>query len=318
MRSKLFESTIKEIEAQRTDLPDYVSYFGSQKRKEISANPIFCGSGDSLACAQFVERLTEFKTRAIDPYDLNLYPKISAGKTVYFISVSGRTLTNIRAAKIIKKFNPRKTIAVTANPDSALARNCSEVIELKFTKTPSLTPGTNSFTTSLLACSLLFHKAPKMRVGEMIENAKEWAKESVESLEGAFHFVGSGAFFALALYGAAKIFEFAGGRATYQLTEQFSHLNLFSLDKEKDSVFILRCKNGEDKTKFLDANLTQAGIRSTLLPIVGKNHSPIELAIWYAVHLQFLALEVALRKGLDRPAFLIDKRILTVSDKMIY
>jgi fructoselysine-6-P-deglycase FrlB-like protein len=315
---KSFDSTIKEIEAQTKDLPDYVSYFESLKRKEKPENAIFCGSGDSLACALFVERVTEFRARAMDPYDLIICPKIARGKSVYFVSVSGKTLTNIRAARIIKRYDPRKTIAVTANPGSLLVKSCSETIELKFAKSPSITPGTNSFTTSLLACSLLFNKAPRLEVGQMIENAKEWAKGSGNAYNGTYHFVGSGPFFALALYGAAKLFEFARERATYQLIEQFSHLNLFSIDREKDSVFILRSKLDEEKAKFLDANLTQAGVRSYLLPMEAKRHSSIELAISYAIHLQFLALEVAQKRGLDEPAFLKDKEILMVSDSMIY
>ncbi len=152
----------------------------------------------------------------------------------------------------------------------------------------------------------------------MIQNAREWAKESATNLDGTCHFVGSGLFFPIALYGAAKIFEFTRGRATYQLTEQFSHLNLFSIDKEKDSIFILRNRSDEEKAKTLDANLTSAGIRSNLLPLEGKRHSPIELAISYAIHLQFLALEISLRKGLDGPAFMLDKQILRISNRMIY
>lgn len=311
-----FYSTIKEMESQEQDLPEYISYFRSLKlNKEIAEQTLFCGSGDSLACAQFTERLTYFKCRAIDPYDLMIYPNLARGKKVFFVSVSGRTIATVRAARIAKTNGARDIIAITSKNSSPLAKIASKVIELKFRKTPELTPGTNSFTTSLLACLLLFQRAPKLHMEQMIEEGKEWTRQ-VADFPGAVYFVGGGDFLPLAMYGAAKMFEFVGGKAEYQLLEQFSHMNLFSIDKRRDRVFILRRRLDEEKALLLDANLTEVGVSSYLLPV--NFNRKIELGFSYAILLQYLALKVALKRGLKQPSFLRRKELLHVSDRMIY
>ncbi|MHB8566135.1 MAG: SIS domain-containing protein [Nitrososphaerales archaeon] len=312
--SQSFGATIVQIESQETDLHEYADYLSKVSPSDLEPDDaIFCGAGDSLACAIFIERLMNFKPRAFDPYDIMLYPEVLRGKKVYFISVSGRTRSNIEAAKLANR-RGAITTSVTANPDGVLARTCSNTIKLKFTSTRELTPGTNSFTASLLACASLFKNLPKFNVRKMLDSARVWAERNADG--SAYQFVGSGAFFGIAMYGAAKVSEFAGSPSSYQLTEEFSHMNLFAAGKE-DSIVILRFGKDDQKAKLLDSLLTKAGFRSILLPTLEEEHVVVR-ALSYSIHLQYLALEVALQKKLERPAFLENRSVLRVSDKMIY
>ena len=312
-----FDATRSQIEAQASDLPVYAKYLailpiGNLEPKET----IFCGAGDSLAAAKFIERLMNFEPRALDPYDFILYPEaLRTKKKAFFLSVSGRTKTNIHAAKLARK-KGLITTAITANKNSELAKACSDVVELRFTPSDELTPGTNSFTSMLLAVSSLFKLPPKIEAARMISQSRDWAKEYA-SKNGAYHFVASGSFYGIAMYGSAKIGEFVGSRSTYQLTEEFSHMNLFSLEKD-DKVIILRFGKEDEKAKDLDASLITAGVKSILLPTLAEREHVVHRAIWYSILLQYLALEVAKKRGKKRPSFLERESLLNASNRMIY
>ncbi|MDG7000255.1 MAG: SIS domain-containing protein [Nitrososphaerota archaeon] len=311
-----FESTLRQIQAQEFDIPEYISILKSQKIQHVDpSDTVFCGAGDSLACARFVERLMNFEPRSVDPYDLLLYPRVGRGKKLYFVSVSGMTQTNITAAAAFKE-HAKETIAITANPKSELAKSCSEIIELKFTQSHGLTPGTNSFTASLLACSMLFKTPPRIDVSKMLKEAKDWALK-IPKTNGTFHFVGSGSFYAIAMYGAAKIYEFAGGPADYQLTEEFSHLNLFATKKD-DLVVILSYGREDSKAEELNSNLKNKGFKSEVLPLLSETEHVLQRAIYYSLCLQYLALHVAQSRAFKQPAFLQNKKLLDISNRMIY
>jgi fructoselysine-6-P-deglycase FrlB-like protein len=307
--------------SQQRDLVEYADYLKGLDLGTLEPeDAIFCGAGDSLACALFIERLMDFKTRAFDPFDVVLYPEVTQDKKVFLISVSGRTRSNIQAARIASKRRGQRTTAITANAKSELAKACSDVIELKFTKVEGVqTPGTNSFTASLLACASLFKTNPNLEwIEETIGNARRWA-ESVAPAR-FYHFVGAGSFYAIAMYGAAKIFEFAGGRADYQQIEEFSHTNLFSLGEDNnDCVVILPFGVGGGKAHDLFESLKENGYTNIhLLSEKTEKRKVLPTAISDSIHLQFLALEVARRAGLIRPAFLEKKNLLEVSNRMIY
>jgi len=312
-----FESTIAEIEAQNTDIPSYISDLNSQVFDEVSQeNSVFVGAGDSLCSAMWIERLHNFKPRALDPNDLFRNPVVSQGKVTHFISVSGRTKSNIEAATAVGGIARRK-IALTASPQSLLAKCCSKTIQLKFEKSSGLTPGTNSFTASLLACYRIFAKIPEqINLGQMFSHAKKWAQSQSENAV-AVHFVASGHLFPIAMYGAAKVFEFTGCKADYQITEEFSHMNLFSLDK-RDLILILRGEQNDSNALKLADELQDAGYYAQVLNLTEHASQPLHIAISGAIHMQHFALNMALRMGLAQPAFLENEKLLGISNKMIY
>ncbi|MHB1907979.1 MAG: SIS domain-containing protein [Nitrososphaerales archaeon] len=314
---KGFYETIRQMEAQVDELRNVKS---SRARLD-PGKVIFSGSGDSLACALFVQAQSNYKVRAIDPYDLTLSPGLAKGKVVCFISISGKTVTNVLASKLVEKNGALETIAITREQNSPLAKSCSKTILLDFLKSKEKTPGTNSFTSSLLTCASLIRKIPpRLKVEPIIESAKQWAKASTDKLDprAAIHFVGSGPFFGIAMYGMAKIVEFSGTRASCQSLEQFSHMDLFSLGS-KDLVFVLRNSKNEEKATLLDGYLRESKFQSLLVPFpILEKCDPVELAIWYSIHLQYLGLECALKRGYKAPAFLSNRDVLNISNNMIY
>jgi fructoselysine-6-P-deglycase FrlB-like protein len=318
-----FRSTLQEIEAQAVDLSSYYSYLKSLNLKKTAPEDcVFCGAGDSLACAKFAERLTNFRSRAFDPYDILLYPNVVKNKKVFFVSVSGKTRTNVVAAKSANQHGALETIAITANPESELARTCSRTIELKFWKAPELTPGTNSFTASLLASAMLFETPKNTDVKRLLEAARKSANSLSESMddfpEASYHFVGSGLYYPIAMYGAAKIFELVGTQAEYQLTEEFSHLNLFSVDKKRSRIMIFPAGKKDAKSSRLCSLLKKCGFKTCIVPSFNEKIEPVWQSIFYSIILQYLALFIANKRGLERPAFLSNPVRRMVSDKMIY
>src|SRR5439155_17936705 len=100
--------------------------FASQLRKLDIPRPnpsstVFTGSGDSFAAAVFAQELSQGESLASDPYELLRNVKRIRGKTLVIISVSGKTRTNIDLARKTRGISIR-TLAITANSESALAR----------------------------------------------------------------------------------------------------------------------------------------------------------------------------------------------------
>jgi glutamine---fructose-6-phosphate transaminase (isomerizing) len=311
-----FETTIQEIEAQPADIPNFAETLNSISAEEmVPEETLFVGAGDSLAASMFIERQYKFRPRSIDPSELYRNPEVSKGKTTFFVSVSGRTKSNIEAATRIGGIARRK-VAMTANPQSPLARVCSKTIELKFSKSTGLTPGTNSFTASLLACYRQFAKFPEFpSLSPIMEKAKKWAERQTENPD-AVHFVASGFLFPIAMYGAAKIFEFCGGRADYQITEEFSHLNLFSF-YTRDLAIILQSDPTDSTASKLADELNRQGYCAQLLDF-SQYTDPLFSAVSASIYMQYIALNMALRAGLEQPAFLKNDKLLGISNRMIY
>jgi len=95
-----------------------------EKNKNISEY-LFVGLGDSFVSGLIASYESNFNCLCIDPVELIINPTLSKNKIVCFISISGKTKENILAAKKVKKYC-KETIAITANPNSDLAKNCKE------------------------------------------------------------------------------------------------------------------------------------------------------------------------------------------------
>lgn len=243
--------------------------------------------------------------------------EISREKVVHFISISGKTRSNVSATSSVSGV-AEETVALTSNPDSLLAKACSRVLPIKFTKAPGVTPGTNRFIASLLSCSRLFGEVPtEFDFDKSYNSARDWANSQSENAE-TVYLLGSGFLFPIAMYGVVKILEIAGSRAVSQLTEEFSHVNLLTLTK-KDLVVILKGEAKEDPTgEKLWEELNREGYCAQILELGSGTSGPLETAISASIHLQYFALNIALRKGLRQPAFLTNQKLLDVSSRMIY
>ena len=130
-----------EIKSQARSLPR----LKVQKRE---GDCLFVGSGDSYAACLAVQYSSRTAT-CCHPLDFIDSPSIGLGRTVYVVSVSGKTTANIRAARAARKAG-LATVAITANPDSPLAASCDDVIPLEYYSAGVATAGTASFAACLM------------------------------------------------------------------------------------------------------------------------------------------------------------------------
>lgn len=313
-RTSSLDAMEEEIKNQIEDLPRFASQLHHSYRQFDPSNLVFTGAGDSLAASLFAHYLSNGRAKAFDPYELQLTPDLTRDKILFVTSVSGRTRANILLARRTKRL-AKKRIAVTANEGSPLGKECDDAIRLAYREGGSLTSGTVSFTTSLLALASTVTNLPKlMNLDELMVQAYNWAEHLKTLPHSGFVFVGSGVGYALSMYGAFKIHEVLGEPADYQQTEQFGHSKLFSL-KTTDNIICLGTRN-DQKTRQLHSSLSAEGLRSHLLNL--NSGDPTVAAVQAAFTLQHLALSSARRRRLRECVFLADKRRLMLSSRLIY
>jgi len=231
---------VKTIEALEKDINfqvDFLQKFKPQKQlsDQQQKKSIFCGSGDSLAAAFLAEAFSNFKVRAADPLDLIKNKKITKNNSVYIISISGSTISNIRLAKLVKK-----TTAISSNSQSRLGKICSNYITLNYQNTGVFTSGSIGFLASALTCISLVSPVKISKIAQLFKKAQKLSK-SVR-LCGKIFIIGNMHTFPVTMYSAAKFYEILGINASYERIEQFLHMGLFSA-KPGDTVIIFEEKN---------------------------------------------------------------------------
>jgi fructoselysine-6-P-deglycase FrlB-like protein len=307
----------QEIHSQVEDLPSFARELEKYDRfRNLDpSSMIFTGSGDSLASPLFAHYLSGMQAFAADPFELQLYPRVTRNKTLFITSVSGKTRTNIQLARKVKGL-AKKRIAITANPNSPLARECDEVIQLRYRSSGILTSGTASFSAALLAVASLIRQLPKLDSLRIMEKrAAEWARPLWIRPRGGFLFVGSGVGYSLAIYAAFKIHEVLGRSAQYQHTEQLGHSQLFSLQEKSDNLLFLS-PSPDKKTSEVFRVLSKSGFNAYLLK--SDRRDPILGTLQVMFCLQHLALYLGRKMGLQECAFVTDKKRLALSSRLIY
>jgi fructoselysine-6-P-deglycase FrlB-like protein len=309
------QAMAKEISNQTQDLPRFASHLRGTRTPKLQPNRLtFAGSGDSYSAAVFAQELSQGKSEASDPYELLANIRRIRGKSLVIISVSGKTRTNIDLARKAKRTSIR-TLAVTANPESPLAKECDETLQLKYRTTGVLTSGTISFTISLLACAFLHRSLPRtVQAKPTGTDAALSATNRKQVGNGAFLFTGSGVNYALSLYGAAKINEVLGAKAEAIYPEQLGHAKLFTIDKKRDRILCI--SSGHDKAMETHQLLRKQGFHTSILAF--PNSHVVNRSLRIAIYLQQLALFLARRKRIKECAFLSDRKRLNLSNNMIY
>src|ERR687887_1159916 len=138
---------------------DYLSKLDLPDQEDLD-NCLFIGAGDSYVAALIARYASNYKAVCCNPMEIAFNQEIitrNCFRRVYIVSVSGNTQSNILAAKIFRKHNV-PTTAITSKSDSELARNCEDVIALKYKSTGMTTSGTISFMSSMLCCLSLARK----------------------------------------------------------------------------------------------------------------------------------------------------------------
>jgi len=264
------ESYEKDINLQL----DFLKLF--RKQKSLSYNQqkhtIFSGSGDSLASSMLAESFSDGLVKAMDPLDLYKTKQLVKSKHVYFVSISGNTITNIKVAKIAKR-----ATAITAKPKSRLAKVSDETILLSAPNNGVFTAGSISFLESALTCISLVKKITIPKDSKLFLKAKTDAKNAKVSKR--IFILGNFFTFPLAMYCAAKFYEILGYDAHYSRIEQFSHMELFSVQKG-DTVIIFEEKNTHNKQ--LGKHLKKVGINVIHPSMPSKKISQMVYCIFFS------------------------------------
>ena len=305
-----------QIEKEPEDLAKFADSLRKNRiRLPVSTRMTFTGSGDSWAAALFAKEAAKEVAVAGDPYELSRGLTHARNETIVIISVSGRTRANVELARRARIMG-RRTIAVTSDAKSPLARICEASMILSYQNAGTLTSGTSSFTSSLLACAKILGMLPRtVKVEQALSGAKKWAKGLRLSSRGLSLFVGSGVDRALAEYGACKVQEVLGSKAIATYPEQVGHSLLFSLDPANDTIVCIDSL-GKGKTRELQEHLTRSRFRAHKIFLDRKDVLTNSIAI--AFHLQCLALFNAESIGLRDCAFLGNRSRLELSNKLIY
>ncbi len=274
---------------------------------------ILVGAGDSYAASLCVSNLSSFRLLAVDPRSLNQAPEMARGRDVYIVSVTGRTSANLEVARRLRGVC-RHTFGITASTDSPLAKDVDEVIRIPLTSRGKA-PGTLSFSLSLLILLLLQCPKRAWDFRGAFDASRRAAEKVMLSQTGVTYFLGNHAANGVAVYAAAKVYEFLGWRSHPELLEEFSHMELFSLTRD-DTVNIFSCFDDGNTGKKLKALLRRHRYRCELIDSWGE--SDVEKLFHSVFTVQLAALRSAELLGLMRPHFLDAKTQLETSDAMIY
>jgi fructoselysine-6-P-deglycase FrlB-like protein len=293
----------KDIELQT----DFLKSFQNQNTLSSyqQKNTIFSGSGDSLVSAMLAESFSDGMVKFMDPLDLYKNKHLVKSKHVYFVSISGNTITNIKVAKSAKK-----TTAITSKPQSRLAQASDVTISLDAPNNGVFTAGSISFLESALTCISLVKKVKIPKNSELFLKAKIDSKKVTVSKR--IFVLGNLFTFPLAMYCAAKFYEILGYDVHYCRIEQFSHMELFS-SKKGDTVIIFDEKNFHNKQ--LAKSLKKIGIHVIHPNMPSEKLSQI---IYCAFFSQLVTLFEAKKKNKKECYFVTAKKIRNISNQMIY
>jgi len=297
------EAFEKDIELQS----NFLKSFKTQKKLSSNQqkNTIFSGSGDSLVSAMLAESFSNGMVKFMDPLDLFKNKHLIKSKHVYFVSISGNTITNIMVAKIAKK-----TTAITSKPQSLLARASDMAILLNASNNDVFTAGSISFLESALTCISLVKKITIPKKSKLFLKAKTDAKKITVSKR--IFVLGNLFTFPLAMYCAAKFYELLGYDVHYCRIEQFFHMELFSVQKG-DTVIIFEEENSHNKQlvknlKKIDINVIHPNVPSEKLSQI----------IYCTFFSQLVTLFEAKKKNKKECHFVTAKKIRNISNQMIY
>jgi len=300
-------NTIQAFEKDMDLQSDFLKSFKNQKilSSNQQTNAIFTGSGDSLVSAMLAESFSDGKVRAMDPLDLLKNKQLFKSKHVYFVSISGNTISNIKVAKTAKK-----TTAITSMPHSRLAKVSDDTILLSASNHGIFTAGSISFLESALTCISLVKKINISNHLKLFSKVRLNAKKF--KVTKRIFVLGNLYTYPIAMYCAAKFYEILGYNVQYSKIEQFSHMELFSV-KKGDTVIIFEEKNTHNKQ--LSMHLKKIGINVIHPDMPSEKLSQILYCIFFS---QFITLFEAKKKKKNDCHFVLAKNIRNVSNQMIY
>src|SRR5919202_1115241 len=308
MSLEVIMNSINAMEKEIRSQIDYLSKLGLPGQMDLD-DCLFIGSGDSYAAALVALYASNYKIVCYSPAEIVSNPEIikeNYYRRIYIVSVSGNTRSNILAAKISRRYKIITT-AITAAPDSTLARICDNVIEFKYENAGIPTSGTASFMSSMLCCLSLARKVDDLKHLRRIYTQS--SKEASNLINTAPHrvtsyiFLADGILFPIAVYGMLKINEVLGLKSFAYHFDEFCHSPLFSL-KMSDKIIILENdKYSLTSSKEFSDRLTKLGFSSPYVVDCSK-FSLTRLLLKSTLVVQLFVLKEALKKGVKNCFYL--------------
>ncbi|MGB3642975.1 MAG: SIS domain-containing protein [Mesorhizobium sp.] len=244
----------REIEAQGELLAQVQPQLAARADEMTPpAGRVFVGGcGDSAFAPRALCGVFEALGQPFQPrtsMELASFTRFKAGDCVVLSSISGGTKRTVEAAEVARSAGAR-TIAVTCNADSALAKVADETMLLPYQPLSRKTPHTLDYTVTLLALVELarrFSGRPVAAVKPVLDAVPQTlslTRQAAVSAVAGYRpgtkivVLGAGPDLGSAEYGAAKFHEAGGLIAIAAETENFVHGMNFILEPQ-DTVIAL-------------------------------------------------------------------------------
>jgi fructoselysine-6-P-deglycase FrlB-like protein len=306
---------MNSIESVTLDFNTQISELGKINNDKISDDLIFVGSGDSYIAGLIVEYVTDHKCVCYSPSDL-LYSKFDCDKTYCFISVSGRTKSNITVARRATEAGVN-TIAVTMNKDSMLSQACKRTVPIGCKS--EMTPATSfsNFTTSVLTCLQIAGVKIPEKFDIWHDNGVKLSQKIFDSgsfpdniNKKTFFILGNDILYSLALYTSLKMTEFFGTTAIAHKLEEFCHSPIFGI-KNSHQLCVLG-----KKEEMISQKLNQLGLNISYVELFNEDLlSQLFESIFFVQKLMLLLAE---KIGFTELKYLMMKPVLEASSDLIY
>jgi fructoselysine-6-P-deglycase FrlB-like protein len=313
--SSSYYSIVNSIEFLKLDYNSQIKELNHIHNEKLFDNCIFVGSGDSYVAGLMVEFITDHKCECHSPSDL-LNSRLDRDKTYCFISVTGRTKSNICVAKRASESGVN-TIAVTMNQNSTLAQVCKRIVpvELKDAKIPFA--GFGTFTANILSCLQIAGVKIPQKFDTWFNNGVKTSEKFLESktltdrIEDDVAFIlGNNILYPLALYASLKMTEFFGTTAVAHKLEEFCHSPVFGI-KKSHQLWVL----GQEE-ESVSKRLGQLGLKLSYIELYNQDIlSQLFESIFFV---QNLMLVLAEKYGYTELNYLKMKDVLKASSDIIY
>lgn len=244
---------------------------------------IVTGCGDSyvagLAARKAFETLSGLRCRVMLTIDSTHHLQAHEVKNsirdtlAIAISVSGGAAGTVKAAKNLGKLGA-KTLAITQNVNSYLAKNCETILNVDPTE-HNMIPGTKTYVASVIGLLMVAASIGVAR-GKITEADVEALKADVVAYANDFkavvdevnngtvevtkvfknakniEFVGSGIDFATAWFGRAKVYEAIGFPSSAENVEDWAHVNYFFRRPQENACVVVMSKGNPSNSRCLE------------------------------------------------------------------
>ena len=291
------------------DFKDQINALNQIPCRKKFKNCIYVGSGDSYVAGLIAEYFSSYKFRCYSPSDL-MRSRFLKDMTYYFISVTGKTRSNIEVATRATKAGA-KTVAVTLDTNSELAQACNEIVPLEIAKRDTTT-SYSTFTANVVTClHLAGISVPR--------NFETWHKNGI-ALSSSFRSVGiprsflqilgNDILYPMALYASLKMTEFFGLTTIPNKIEEFCHSPIFGI-KPSHTLWVL----GQAE-KAISKKLGKLDYELNYFEL---NNSDLLSELFESIFfIQRLMLQLCEKYGHNELKYVLMKKVLAISSDIIY